>query len=171
MSSDYWNFVGNTNNQPRGYTAERLLKVPWYLLWLTGWWMMIAGLALNKRSSSSKVKQTLQRKLWNLLSVKATQRLKIHMPKPANLEPSFRSGWLFSKESPWSSLVTAIVAKDPDAPVLTSRDIASRSQHSIQRRDAALSCLPGKCKIPAQDWYIFDSVCSADSLLGASKWA
>lgn len=38
--------------------------------------MMIAGLALNKRSSSSKVKQTLQRKLWNLLSVKATQRLK-----------------------------------------------------------------------------------------------
>lgn len=38
--------------------------------------MMIAGLALNKRSSSSKVKHTLQRKLWNLLSVKATQRLK-----------------------------------------------------------------------------------------------
>lgn len=38
--------------------------------------MMIAGLALNKRSSSSKVKQTLQRKLQNLLSVKETQRLK-----------------------------------------------------------------------------------------------
>lgn len=31
MSYDYWNFVGNTNNQPRGYNAERLLKVPWYL--------------------------------------------------------------------------------------------------------------------------------------------
>lgn len=38
--------------------------------------MMIARLALNKRSSSSKVKQTLQRKSQNLLSVKATQRLK-----------------------------------------------------------------------------------------------
>lgn len=31
MSCDYWNFVGNTNNQPRGYTTDRLLKVPWYL--------------------------------------------------------------------------------------------------------------------------------------------
>lgn len=34
MSYDCWNFVGNTNNQPRGYTPEGLLKVPWYL-WVT----------------------------------------------------------------------------------------------------------------------------------------
>lgn len=38
--------------------------------------MMIAGQALNKPSSSSKAKQTLQRKSQNLLSVKAAQRLK-----------------------------------------------------------------------------------------------
>jgi len=38
--------------------------------------MMIAGLALNKHSSSSKVKQTLQMKLWNSLFVKAAQRSK-----------------------------------------------------------------------------------------------
>lgn len=76
------------------------------------------------------------------------------MPKLENLESSFRSGWFFSKESPWSSHVTAIDwLKTVITPVLTGRDVTSTAQHSIQRRDAALSCLPGKCKIPAQDWY------------------
>lgn len=76
MSYDYWNFVGNTNNQPRGYNAERLLKVPWYLRVTDRVMNDDCQAGLNKHSSSSKVKQTLQRKLRNLLSGKATQRLK-----------------------------------------------------------------------------------------------
>lgn len=70
---------------------------------LTMWWMMIAGLTLNKHSSSSK--QTLQRKLQNLLFVKATQRSKSiwQIFKTLNLvsgpDPLSRQHWLAAKPS------------------------------------------------------------------------
>lgn len=145
MSYDYWNFVGNTNlitNQEVtiGNICWRYLGI-W--VWLTVWWMMIAGLALNKRSSSSKVKQTLQRKLWNSLFVKATQRSKFIRQIFKTLNPT--SGVDDSSHKKNFSWHCYILAKDSDNPVLTTGETSpAKPSAAFRGQRTALSCLPGK---------------------------
>lgn len=156
MSYDYWNFVGNTNLiTNREFTIQ---NVCWRYLgiwvWLTAWWMMIAGLALNKRSSSSKVKQTLQRKSRNSLFVKATQRSKsvCRWIQPQEQDPTSSR---FSKESLWSSHVIATRWLKTLIP-LCSQQQRLRQQSPVQHSEGSGPPCPvcqANCKISVQDWY------------------
>lgn len=115
---------------------------------LTMWWMMIAGLALNKHSSSSKVKQTLQRKLQNLLFVKATQRSK--------------STWqIFKTLNPVSGL-----------DLLSQQHwLAAKPSLTLRGQCASLFCPPGKLQNILSRTGIRKIYCvySADSLQSTSK--